>query len=56
MIGKKKTFPQDLGLCVFPDIRQNVLRKFHRIQYGAAMLVELFAPPTWRPENTNFAI
>ena len=34
------------------DIRQNVLAQIHRPQFGAAaMLVELFAPPTLRQEN-----
>jgi len=42
-------FFQDLGLCVFLNFRylSKWFAQIYRVQYGAAKLMELIAPPTF---------
>ena len=47
----KEALLQVLGLFVFPNLRcsSKCLAQSYRVKYGAAMLVIIFGPPTWRP-------
>ena len=48
----KEALLQVLGLFFFPNLRYSskCFALIYRAQYGAAMLVIIFGPPTWRPE------
>ena len=51
-MGKKGISPSFGFLCV-PKLQIFVeIYKIYRAQFGATMLVELFAPLTWRPESS----
>ena len=49
----KTTLLQVVGVCPVPKYRYSskCFAQIFRGQYGVAILVELCAPPTWRPEN-----
>jgi len=50
----KNALLQVWGLFVFPNFRcsSKCFAQIYRAQYGATILVELSAPPTWRPKNS----